>query len=454
MVFLTLVLTANVNLPSDVRTALDKINLAGKVAFEFRHTNYQGPAPVVARTLYIRTDNADELVITEGPYAEANKQRAYRGMTKQGVTAFCIDSAPAFQMAYLNHEGGISTGVLPRTNTLASRGNVPAGHAFFLAAPLSEAQIQHASYSSDGQFERWSVLTNLKTSPEQSKSSLVEFMYDTQSGTIVETALHEGEERSSIRYTIDYTSSGSVRSIRKMNGAAVHARWDIDCLNVVEVPEILDWNLVGLVPGCQVVSSVPGHARFGRWTGHEVVTLDRYQALVSAGEVETSQEYYKAILAAKAYGVLHVTYDEAIEDFDRAFWSKGLNSWEEIVERLNEEFQPSEGFRNASSKTLAQAVKRLEEIAPLFNRQRPEGALLLLMSLSQHPIKKATGTQSPEEAEILDKSRELFLRFWEELTKGLSTDTRIAAWDEKFSYRDRKTSNLETPSNEAAAKAK
>lgn len=166
----------------------------------------------------------------------------------------------------------------------------------------------------------------------------------------------------------------------------------------------------------------------GRWTGEDIVTLQEYHDLAASGQVASDPEYHRMLAEFTAIedGKTHLTFEKGMEAFEHQFEQSSLDRlltpWEHITRRFCKEFSLTDEQRKQAGKALEEATDRLKKIAPSYNENRPETALTTLMTFSQREIKEDQLSHSTKadqkKADALKKSRELFLRFWEQLRKG------------------------------------
>lgn len=436
-------------LPPDVKQALDNLTIFDNVRIEFvRHVTVPGALPD-ARTFYMRNEQGEELVITEASFRNEARKIAKRALMKDGMSVMSVGLSPSFQAISSDVEGAsveVSQELLRGGGTLAGDGHVPTLQSFHLRGDLKADNVQQVTVEEDGNQETYHILTNLKHEPGQVGSSTLSFVYDLPSSRIVETWIHPGE-----RCHVEYAEDGAIKKITTIYDGNPHQNmsWDVVSLNTETVPQNFDWRWIGFVPGAQVTVSMPEHHTYGspaRWTGEDIITRQEYQDLAIAGQVVADPEYYRMMAEFTAIedNKTHLTFERGMEAFELQFAQSSLDRiltpWEHVTRKFCEEFSLTDEQRKQSEKVLEEATERLKVIAPHYNDKRPEVGLTTLMTFSQREIKEDQLSQKTKtdqkKAEALKKSRELFLRFWEQLRKGHTENKLIETWDKRFEYKD------------------
>lgn len=433
-------------LPPEVQDALDKLMVFDNVRMQFvRHTN--DPTSVQdARTFYMRNRQGQELVITEAPTDDQTRRITTRMLMRDGMIAMSCDLAPVFQVTAADTMGrvaGASPELLMGSGTLSGMGHVPTLPSFHLRGRLKPENIQQVTVERDGAKEVYHILTNLQHEERQTGSSILTFVYDQASGRILETWIRTGE-----RCRIGYDDNGRIKKLSTVYPGHPHQdlSWDILLLDTEDVVQELDWRWIGLVPGCQVMVSMPEHHTYGsmaRWTGDDMVTMEEYRNLAATGQVVSDPEYHHMMAEATALGEKsHLIFEKAMEAFEFQFAQttsgKACTPWEHLTRKFCEEFSLSDERRKEAEKACREATERLRKFAGEYNEKRPEVGLLTLMTFSQHAIESSQLSEETKsdrkKSEALKKARDLFLRFWEELRKGQPESAALKAWDQRFEY--------------------
>ena len=437
------------SLPPDVQAALDKLTFFDNVRLELvRHTN-DSTAIQNARALFMRNRQGQELVINEPNFDGTSERMAKRSLMKDGLMAFSVGLAPGVQMNLADETPipilGSSPEFIQAGRTLVSLEDIPTLQSFHLRGKLRPENVLQVTVESSGELETYHVLTDLKHHSEQDRGSTLSFVYDPAIARIVETWIRPGE-----RCRIDYGRDEKITKLTLLypGNPRLSRSWDVQVLETRDVPEDFDWRWIGLVTGSQVAASIPGHrtnGKMARWTGEDLVTMEEYGNLVAAGQVVTDPEYHRIMgrFMAAEDGKTYQTFEEAMADFNyrvaQSATDGPLTPWLHLTRQFCQEFSVSDHRRSAAEKTCEKATERLQKIAGEYNKRSPDAGLLTLMTLSQRALEAGAVAREreadPRRGEALTKSRELFVRFWEELRSGLPESELLRKWDQRFDYK-------------------